>query len=133
VRYLFPALALLLASGVPVAASTGDMSAAEFLAKATALKSRGMLAVLSSDYRMLKNAGANAMRGYEARLAAERAEGQPSSCPPSRIRVNHDVVLNHLRAYSTAERDRVDLHQAVADYYRRTWPCRAPTLARFPR
>ena len=132
-RHLIPALALVLGSGVPAAAAPEDMSAAEFLAKATALKSRGMLALLSPDYNLLKNAGASAMRGYETRLAAERAEGRPSSCPPSRIRVNRDVVLNHLRTYPVTERDSIDLQQAVADYYRLTWPCRSPSLARLPR
>jgi hypothetical protein len=124
---------LFLGSGAPAVAAPGDMSVAEFLAKANVLKSRGMLAVLSPDYRMLKKEGAGAVRAFNARLAAERAEGRPSSCPPSAIRADTDVVLNHLRTYAANERDRTDLHQAVADYYRRTWPCRAPTLARLPR
>lgn len=109
------------------------MSVSEFLAKATALKSRGFSAVFSPDYRKLKSEGAVALRGYNARLAAERAEGRPSSCPPSAVRVNTDVVLNHLRSYPAEERDRIDLNQAVADYYRRTWPCRSAQLARYPR
>jgi hypothetical protein len=133
VRYFLPAAALILGLSVPVAAATGDMTVAEFLARANAVKSRGMLAVFSSEYRALKNEGAVALRGYREQLAAERAEGRPSSCPPRNIRVDSDVVLNHLRTYPASDRDRVDLHQAVADYHRRTWPCRGPTFARLPR
>ena len=133
VRLVIPAIGLILALAQPAAAAPGDMTIGEFLDKAAALRSRGMLAALTSDYRVLKHEGAAALRGYNARLTAERAEGRPSSCPPGRVRVDSDVVLNHLQTYPSAERDRIDLHRAVADYYRRTWPCRSPTFARLPR
>lgn len=132
-RHLVPAIALILGATAPAAAAPGDMTVGEFLDKATTLKARGMLAVLSSDYRLLKNEAAGAWRNYSMRLAGERAEGRSSSCPPRSIKVDTNVVLGYLQTYPAAERGRVDLHQAVADYSRRTWPCRAPQLARYPR
>ncbi|MGE3691470.1 MAG: hypothetical protein AB7F98_08825 [Novosphingobium sp.] len=110
-------------------ASPGTMTVGEYLARATALKAQGFRALFSSEYGFLKQQGAAAQRAYTAQLAGERASGRPSSCPPRTVRVNSDVVLNHLRTYPASERDRVDIRRAVADYYQRTWPCRQPALA----
>ena len=126
-RYL--PLAALLAFSTVAHATPGPMTVGEYLARATALKARGFTALFSSEYRLLKSEGAQAQRAYTTQLASERASGRPSSCPPGSVRVNADIVLNHLRTYPASMRDRVDIRQAVADYYQRTWPCRGPNLA----
>jgi hypothetical protein len=130
VRYL--PLAALLAFSTVAGATPGTMTVGEYLARATALKAQGFMALFSPEYRMLKSEGAQALSAYTAQLATERATGHPSSCPPGSVRVNSDIVLNHLRTYPAAMRDRVDIREAVADYYQRTWPCRRPTLAGNP-
>jgi hypothetical protein len=105
------------------------MTVGEYLARATALKAQGFTALFSPEYRLLKSEGAQALRAYTLQLASERANGRPSSCPPRSVRVNSDIVINHLRTYPVSARDRIDIRQAVADYYQRTWPCRGPNLA----
>jgi hypothetical protein len=127
VRYL--PLAALLAFSSVAGATPGPMTVGEYLARATALKAQGFMALFSPEYRLLKSEGAQALSAYTARLAAERASGHPSSCPPGSVRVNSDIVLNHLRTYPAGMRERVDIRQAVADYYQRTWPCRATSIA----
>lgn len=122
-------VAALLAFSTVAGATPGTMSVGEYLARASALKAQGFRALFSSEYSFLKAEGARAMRAYTAQLASERANGRPSSCPPGRVQVNSDVVLNHLRTYPAGARDRIDIRQAVADYYQRTWPCRNSALA----
>jgi hypothetical protein len=113
-------------------ASSGNMTVAEFLTKAYALKARGLAAMFSADYRLLRTEAEAAARGYGLRLAAERSSGRPSSCPPKSVHADSNRVISWLETYPTAERGRIDLHQAVADYYQRTWPCRRSTLAGNP-
>ena len=76
---------LLLAAALialPVAALQA-MTVAVFLEKADALKSRGALALFSSDLRLLKSEVTTAGAALRAeRLAAERAGRRPAYCPP---------------------------------------------------
>jgi hypothetical protein len=64
-------LALTLA--VPALAAGGEMSVATFLAKADALKARGIMALGSSDIGLLRAEGQAAGEAYRARLESERA------------------------------------------------------------
>jgi len=66
------ALAASLALAVPALAAPGDMSAATFLAKADALKAKGIGALGSPDIKLLRAEGQAAGEAYRQRLAAHR-------------------------------------------------------------
>lgn len=121
-RVLALAASLILAA--PAFAAPGDMSAATFLAKADALKAKGIGALGSPDIKLLRAEGQAAGEAYRQRLQAERAQGRPSSCPPKGAKVNSDKLLAHLRTYPETTRARVSMKQAMADYFIRTYPCR---------
>ncbi len=105
-------------------AAPGDMNVATFLAKADALRAKGAMALVSSDFSLLKNEGNAAGEAYRARLARERAAGKPSSCPPQGAKLTSDELLAHLRAYPAPARPRVSMKQAMADFFIKKYPCR---------
>lgn len=108
----------------PALAAPGDMSAATFLAKADALKARGIGALGSPDIKVLRSEGQAAGEAYRQRLQAERAQGRPSSCPPKGAKVSSDKLLAHLRTYPEPARAKTSMKQAMADYFIRNFPCR---------
>ena len=123
-KRLILALFACLALAAPVLAAPGDMNVATFLAKADALKAKGVTAMFSSDLKLLRTEGQGAGANYKARLNAERATGKPSSCPPKGTKVDSDKLLAFLRTYPEPVRPRVSMKQAMADYFIRTYPCR---------
>ncbi len=123
-KRLILALFACLALAAPVLAAPGDMNVATFLAKADALKAKGVTAMFSSDLKLLRTEGQAAGANYKARLNAERATGKPSSCPPKGTKVDSDKLLAFLRTYPEPVRPRVSMKQAMADYFIRTYPCR---------
>ncbi|HEY0131355.1 MAG TPA: hypothetical protein VGB57_08110, partial [Allosphingosinicella sp.] len=80
----FKLLAAALLAVVPLGAAQA-MDVATFLIKADALEKKGMLALMSSDYKLLmgeiRSQGA-ALRAE--RLAAERAGRKGAYCPPAK-------------------------------------------------
>lgn len=117
-------LTLLIAMPMAALAAPGDMSVSTFLAKADALKAKGMGALFSSDVALLKSEGKAAGENYKARLQREKAEGRPSSCPPPGVKINSDELLAFLRNYPAAIRPKVSMKQAMADYFIKKYPCR---------
>ncbi len=113
-----------LLAATPAVAAPGDMSVAIFLAKADALRAKGAMALFSSDYKALQTEGRAAGQAYRTRLAAERAQGKPSSCPPKPAPVNSNSLIAHLRTYPAEHRDHVPMRTAMADLFIKTWPCR---------
>lgn len=116
----------LLLATAPALANPGEMSVATFLAKADALRAKGPAALFSGDMKVLKSEGEAAGAAYRARLAAERAAGRPSSCPPpgGKARMSSDQLLAHLRAYPAPARGGTTMKTAMADYFIKTYPCR---------
>ncbi len=108
---------------VPAAAAPGDMNVATFLAKANALKARGIAAMFSSDIGLLKSEAMGAAQAYRARLMQEKASGHPSSCPPQGTKLGSDQFMAHLESYPAAARQSVSLKQAIADMLSRRYPC----------
>jgi hypothetical protein len=81
------AAALLVAA--PVAAAPGDMSVSTFLAKADALKTKGILALGSSDIKLLQSEGKAAGAAYRERIKKDLAQKRtPHSCPLQRLMSN---------------------------------------------
>lgn len=124
-RRTTPALALLaMLIAAPALATNGDMSVATFLSKADALKAKGLMALGSSDIKLLRAEGQAAGMAYSARLQQERAAGKPSSCPPKGARPSSNDVLSHLRTYPPAKRPTTSMKTAMADFFIKTYPCR---------
>ena len=119
----FLAGALFVAAG-PVWAAPGDMSVATFLGKADALLAKGPLALFSGEVGVLRKEATAAGIAYTDRLNAERAKGQPSSCPPKGRKPDQDMWLAHLRSYPAALRQSTTVRKAMADLYQKAWPCR---------
>jgi hypothetical protein len=113
----------ILALAVPALAAGGEMSVATFLAKADALKAKGIMALGSSDIGLLRSEGQAAGQAYKARLEAERKTGKPSSCPPKGTRPSSGQIMTHLRTYPEPSRPRTTMKTAIADYFIKTWPC----------
>jgi hypothetical protein len=112
-----------LAAAAPALAAGGEMSVATFLAKADALKAKGLMALGSSDIGLLRAEGQAAGQAYKLRLEAERKVGNPSSCPPKGTRPSSGQIMTHLRTYPEPARPRTTMKTAIADYFIRTWPC----------
>jgi len=111
---------------LPVAALQA-MTVAVFLEKADALKSRGALAMFSSDLRLLKGEVQTAAAAVRAeRLAAERAGRRPAFCPPGgRGRFDSDELLRHFHAIPPAQRTRMEVRDALRSLLVRKYPCPA--------
>ena len=126
-RFAMRAMALgcgvALATGSATAAA-GDMSVATFLAKADALKAKGMLAMLSPDIKLLQVEGQAAGAAYHAQLDAERKAGHPSSCPPKSVKIGGDDLMAQMRAYPAGVRPKVTVKAAMADMFGAKFPCR---------
>lgn len=118
------AIGAILLAAPPAGAAPGDMSVATFLAKADALKAKGIGALFSADYKLLQAEGKAGAELYRTRLRAEKAKGTPSSCPPDKIKPSSDQILAHLRSYPGDKRPAVTMRTAMADYFIRNYPCR---------
>jgi hypothetical protein len=114
----------MLAIATPALAVGGDMSVATFLAKADALKAKGIMALGSSDIGLLRSEGQAAGQAYKARLEGERKAGKPSSCPPKGTKVQSDKLMAFLRTYPEPVRPRTTMKAAIADYFIKTYPCK---------
>ncbi|MCW1382305.1 hypothetical protein OLX02_05675 [Novosphingobium sp. KCTC 2891] len=108
---------------IPAQAEPGAMSIAAFLAKAEALRAKGPFALMSGDYKLLKEEVTGAAQVYRARLRGEQAAGRPSSCPPARAPFGSDDVMAQMRSYPVAQRGQLTVGTAVADLFRARYPC----------
>ncbi len=106
------------------AMASGDMSVATFLAKADALKAKGLGALGSPDIKLLRKEAEAGGAIYRARLQSDKAEGKPPhSCPPKSASMNSDQFLSHLRSYPAAARPRTTITTAVFDLMKKRYPC----------
>ena len=117
------AAALCLAA--PALASPGDMAVSVFLAKAEALKAKGMAAMFSSEIGVLMAEGKAAGQAYREQLALETRAGRPSSCPPPKAPITSDILIEHLKSYPVAVRPNTSIRTAMADLFRKKYPCSA--------
>lgn len=106
-------------------AAPGDMTISSFLAKADALQAKGPLAALSSDLAVLRNEVNGAAQAYRVQLRNETVQGRPSSCPPPRAPFTSRDVLAQMQTYPSSLRPRTTVAMAVADLFRKSYPCRA--------
>jgi len=123
--FICVAFAIWLALPGQVAAETGTMSVAVFLAKAEALRAQGPMALFSSDVGLLKSEVAGSAQAFRKQIKAEAASGKPSACPPEHGALTSDDIIAHMRDYPVAARPRISVSQAVADLFRKRYPCPA--------
>ncbi|WP_374135609.1 hypothetical protein [Sphingomonas sp.] len=108
------------------APATAAMTVNEFLAKADALKAKGILAIGSSDIALLRQEIATASDVYRAGLAAQVAAGKkPSSCPPPKgtAKIGSDDIINEFRALPAAKR-KTSVNAAFAAFMTKRYPCK---------
>ena len=101
------------------------MSVAVFMAKVEALRAQGAMALFSSDYGVLKAEVTGSAQAFRRQIKAEAASGKPSACPPERAALTSDDILAHMRLYPVATRSRIPVSDAVADLFRKRFPCPA--------
>jgi hypothetical protein len=115
---------LLIGISVPAASAPGDMKISTFLAKADALKAKGIMAMASSDIGLLKTEGKAAGESYRARIKSDKAKGvPPHSCPPAKSSISSDDLLNHFRSYPAAQRQQISVRTGFADMMKKRYPC----------
>ena len=118
---------MLVAALIALPAALQAMTVAVFLEKAEALKSRGALAMFSSDLRLLKGEVRTAAAALRAeRLAAQRAGRRPAFCPPGPGgRLDSDELLRHFHAIPPAQRTRMEVRDGLRSLLVRKYPCPA--------
>jgi opacity protein-like surface antigen len=118
-------LAAALLAAVPAGAAQA-MDVATFLAKAEALQKQGMMALMSSDYKLLKSeieTQAAALRAE--RLAAQKARRKPAYCPPAEQALTSNEILAAFRTIPAAKRPRLQVRDALRALMARKYPCRS--------
>ena len=102
-----------------------NMPVSTFLAKADALKAKGVMAVFSSsDIAVLKKEVQAAGLAARTERKAREASGQPKlACPPEKVSMNSDELLASFRAIPAEQRPRVTVKEAMADLVRKRYPC----------
>ncbi|MES2986504.1 MAG: hypothetical protein V4808_01235 [Pseudomonadota bacterium] len=107
------------------ATSANAMTVAEFLAKANALKAKGMMAAFSSDIGLLKGEMAGITAAYRADIERARAAGRkPHSCPPPKgqAKMGSNEFIAELEKIPAARRG-ISMKQAFYGMMARKYPC----------
>lgn len=107
-----------------VSVPANAMSVNEFLTKAHALKAKGIFALASSDYRLLKGEVEKISTDYRARVAAERKAGhKPESCPPA-AKMGSNEFLAEVEKVPPAQRG-MSMESFFSQMMKRRYPCQA--------
>jgi hypothetical protein len=116
------AAAALCVAAVPAQA----MSVSEFLAKAHALKARGIWAMGSPDIKLLQDEMAGIRMAYRADLArSAAAHTKPHSCPPpqGKAKMSSTEFIAELERIPPAQRG-MSMRTAFYAMMKRRYPCR---------
>ncbi len=101
------------------------MDVATFVAKADALEKKGMTALFSSDYNLLKSEVQTAAEQLKAeRAAAQKAKRPMAYCPPPKSGLTPKEILSHFRAIAPAQRARIQVKDGLRGLLSRKYPCR---------
>lgn len=118
-------IAALMIALSPAAASAQSMTVDQFLARADALKARGVLALGSSEMKALRDHMVAIGGEYRRDLEAARAAGKPPhSCPPARgqARIGSRELLAEFERIPPARRS-ISTKAAFYEMMRRRYPC----------
>lgn len=115
---------LLLFMSAPVAAQS--MNAEVFYQRAAALQKKGVMALFSSDLKVLTKEGQEAgAKAREQRMAAIRAGQKPRYCPPEGpVKIDSKEFFNRLSAIPPADRQRIDMIEATTRILTAKFPCK---------
>ena len=108
---------------LPVAAQA--MTVDEFLAKATALKAKGLAAMMSPDLGLLRGEVKTASKSYRTEIESAKAAGkQPRSCPPPKgqAKVDSDTLLTSFQTIPAAKRG-MSVKTAFYSFMDQRYPC----------
>ena len=114
--------AALLVAGATAAANAMDV--ATYLAKADALRQRGMTAMFSSEARELQQeirSGGAALK--QERLAAQHAGRRPAHRPPGPASLSMEEIFAAMNAVPPARRARTPVRDALRAAFARKYPC----------
>ena len=101
------------------------MDVATFVTKADALEKKGMMALFSSDYKLLKREVETAAGQLRAeRGAAQKAKRPMAYCPPAKSGLGAKELLTHFRSIPAAQRQRTQVKDALRSLLARKYPCR---------
>ncbi len=104
--------------------SAQAMTVDQFLAKANALKAKGMMALFSSDIGLLKAEMGDAIKAWKADKAARKAAGKPPlACAPEGTKMNSDDLMKWLAALPPDQRAG-SLREGFAHVVINRYPCR---------
>jgi hypothetical protein len=102
------------------------MNVAAFLEKAAVLEKKGMMALFSSDYKILKDEVQTASTQLRSeRLAAQKAGKKPAYCPPAKGGLSPQELLTQLRTIPVPQRARMDVKDGLRTVLARKYPCPA--------
>jgi len=109
----------------PATASTQSMTVGEFLTKANALKAKGLMALGSSDLKLLRNHMMAVATDYRRDIEGARTAGKPPhSCPPpkGKTKLGSNELLGEFEKIPPARRG-VSTKAAFYDMMKRRYPC----------
>lgn len=102
-----------------------SMPVSDFLSRAEALKKKGMMAMLSKDFRILKAQIQNSGKQLRAEQnEAAKAGRKPATCMPPKASVAPDELLEHLRSIPPQQRA-MSIKAGFAGLMRKKYPCPA--------
>jgi hypothetical protein len=120
----FKLFAAVLLTACPLGAAHA-MDVATFVAKADALEKKGMRALFSSDFKLLKGEVQTAATQLRAERDAAAKAGRPlASCPPPKSSLSSKDILTHFRAILPAQRARLQVKDGLRGLLARKYPCR---------
>ncbi len=117
-----------LAAALIAVPAHAEMSIATFLAKADALKAKGILAMMSSDIGLLKGEIQTAGKAYRAQIIADKAAGRTAhSCPPAKgkVAMGSDELIGHFRTVPQQQRPATSVKTAFYGLMKKKYPCPA--------
>ena len=120
----FKLFAAILVAVLPLGAAQA-MDVATFVGKADALEKKGVAALFSSDYKLLKSEVQTAAAQLRAeRSAAQKAKRPMAYCPPPKSGLTPKEILTHFRAIPAAQRARTQVKDGLRVLLARKYPCR---------
>lgn len=120
-RIILAALALVVVSS----AAAAEMSVATFIAKADALATKGFMAMMSPDLKLLQREMEAAGKDWRADIASARARGEiPHSCPPKEgVAMKSDEIVAQFRTVPMAQRGSTSVKAAFYGMMKKRYPC----------
>ncbi|MDB5670049.1 MAG: hypothetical protein JWO25_1008 [Alphaproteobacteria bacterium] len=109
-----------------VPASAQAMDVASFLAKADPLMKKGMMAIFSSDYKVLTSEIQTESAALRSERLAAKAAGRPQAyCPPEKSGLTVDEIMKGMHSIPAAQQPRVEVRDALRALLGRKFPCRS--------